>query len=72
MAFETIAVSAAPSMPHGVPRDRKLSVGFTMDFGAKVNGYCSDMTRTVVPRSANADMKRLYNTVLSAQLPRLR
>ncbi|HHT54750.1 MAG TPA: aminopeptidase P family protein [Clostridiales bacterium] len=73
MAFETIAVSgSASSMPHGVPRDRKLERGFlTMDFGAKVNGYCSDMTRTVVLGSANADMKRLYNTVLSAQLAAL-
>ena len=56
-------------MPHGVPRPVKLERGFlTMDYGARVDGYCSDMTRTVVIGRADADMKKLYNTVLSAQL----
>ena len=38
-----------------------------MDFGARVNGYCSDMTRTIVVGRADAEMKKLYNTVLRAQ-----
>ncbi len=69
MAFDIIAVSgSASSLPHGVPRDRALEKGFlTMDFGAKVGGYCSDMTRTVVIGRADEEMKRLYRTVLSAQ-----
>ena len=69
LSFETIAVSgSASSMPHGVPRPVKLEKGFlTMDFGAKVDGYCADMTRTVVLGKADDDMKRLYNTVLTAQ-----
>ena len=69
MAFDVIAVSgSASSLPHGVPRDQKLEKGFlTMDFGAKVLGYCSDMTRTVVLGKADAEMKRLYDTVLLAQ-----
>ena len=69
VAFDTIAVSGASSLlPHGVPSDKKLSQGFlTMDFGAKYKGYCSDMTRTVVLGKADGDMKRVYNTVLSAQ-----
>lgn len=73
MAFDVIAVSgSASSLPHGVPRDCKLERGFlTMDFGAKVDGYCSDMTRTVVIGKADEEMKRLYNTVLSAQLAAL-
>ena len=73
LAFNTIAVSgSASSLPHGVPRNRKLEKGFlTMDFGARVNGYCSDMTRTVVIGTADAEMKKLYNTVLSAQLSAL-
>jgi len=68
-AFDTIAVSGkASSVPHGVPRNVKLESGFlTMDYGAKVNGYLSDMTRTVVIGKADADMKKLYNTVLTAQ-----
>lgn len=73
VAFETIAVSgSASSMPHGVPRPVKLEKGFlTMDYGARVNGYCSDMTRTVVLGKADADMKKLYDTVLKAQLAAL-
>ena len=69
MAFDVIAVSgSASSLPHGVPRNAKLEKGFlTMDFGAKLGGYCSDMTRTVVIGKADAEMKKLYNTVLSAQ-----
>ena len=69
IAFDTIAVSGtASSMPHGVPRNVKLERGFlTLDFGAKYNGYCSDMTRTVVIGRADEEMKRVYRTVLSAQ-----
>lgn len=69
VAFQTIAVSgSASSMPHGVPRPVKLERGFlTMDYGAKYQGYCSDMTRTVVIGKADEDEKRLYNTVLTAQ-----
>ena len=68
-AFETIAVSGShSSRPHGTPRPIKLEPGFlTMDFGCKVDGYCSDMTRTVVLGRADDEMKRLYNTVLLAQ-----
>ena len=69
-AFQTIAVSgSASSLPHGVPRDVKLEKGFlTMDFGANYRGYCSDMTRTVVIGKADDEMKKIYNTVLEAQL----
>lgn len=72
-AFETIAVSGdASALPHGTPRNIKLQKGFlTMDFGAKFDGYCSDMTRTVVIGRADDEIKRLYNTVLSAQLAAL-
>ena len=69
LAFDTIAVSgAASSLPHGVPSNVKLRRGFlTMDFGAKFDGYCSDMTRTVCIGRADDEMKKVYNTVLSAQ-----
>ena len=72
-AFETICVSgASSSLPHGVPQNRKLRKGFlTMDFGAKVEGYCSDMTRTIVIGKADSKMRKLYNTVLEAQLAAL-
>ena len=69
IAFDTIAVSGtASALPHGVPRRSCLEKGFlTMDFGARFGGYCADMTRTVVIGRADAEMKRLYNTVLAAQ-----
>ena len=69
VAFDTIAVSGTnSSRPHGVPRRVKLEKGFlTMDFGARVDGYCADMTRTVVLGKADAELKKLYNTVLNAQ-----
>ena len=74
ISFETIAVSGrASSSPHATPSQRKLEKGFlTMDFGAEVDGYRSDMTRTVVLGRADAEMKRLYETVLNAQLAALR
>ncbi len=69
LAFDTIAVSGTNSArPHGVPRRCKLEKGFlTMDFGARVDGYCSDMTRTVVLGKADDEIKKVYNTVLRAQ-----
>ena len=51
-----------------MPRDVKLKKGFlTMDFGAKFDGYCADMTRTVVVGKADNEMRKLYDTVLLAQ-----
>ena len=69
IAFDTIAVSGAhSSMPHGVPERRRIEKGFlTMDFGAKYNGYCSDMTRTICVGEPTEEMKRIYDTVLRAQ-----
>ena len=69
IAFETIAASgSASSMPHAIPRNVKLQKGFlTMDFGAKYNGYCSDMTRTVCIGKPTEEMKKVYDTVLEAQ-----
>ncbi len=69
-SFETIAVSGTNSArPHGVPRPVVLEKGFlTMDFGCYRKGYASDMTRTVVIGKADAQMKKVYDTVLQAQL----
>ncbi len=69
VAFDTIAVSGAnSSLPHGVPTDKRVEAGdfVTMDFGATVNGYCSDMTRTVAVEYATDEMVKVYNTVLRA------
>lgn len=72
-SFETISINGKKtSLPHGVPGNEKLQNGFlTMDFGATYNGYHADMTRTVCIGKADAEMKKLYNTVLEAQLSAL-
>ncbi|MBQ9745361.1 MAG: aminopeptidase P family protein [Clostridia bacterium] len=70
LSFPTICVSGtASSRPHGEPRNVKLERGFlTMDFGCVYRGYCSDMTRTVCLGAPDAEMKKVYDTVLRAQL----
>ena len=72
-SFDTIAVSGdASALPHGTPRNVKLRKGFlTLDFGAKYKGYCADMTRTLIIGKADNEIKKLYNTVLKAQLAAL-
>ena len=70
LSFETIAVSGAnTSMPHGVPSNKKVENGdvVTMDFGTIINGYHSDMTRTVAVGRATDEMKNAYDAVLRAQ-----
>lgn len=71
LSFDPIVVSGPnTSMPHGVPGDRKLRKGdfITMDFGVLYQGYCSDMTRTVALGHATEEMRKVYDTVLRAQL----
>jgi len=69
-SFDSIIVSGPhSSLPHGVPSDEKIVPGFlTIDFGVLKDGYCSDTTRTVCVGKATDEMKRVYNTVLEAQL----
>ncbi len=70
VAFDTIAVSGKnSSLPHGVPTEKPIQNGdfLTMDFGAKVGGYCSDMTRTIAIGYVTDEQKKIYETVLSAQ-----
>ncbi|MCR5151071.1 MAG: aminopeptidase P family protein [Clostridiales bacterium] len=69
-AFETICVSGPnSSLPHGVPGGRIIQNGdfITLDFGAEVDGYRSDMTRTVAVGFVNEKMKEVYRVVLAAQ-----
>ena len=71
LAFDPIVVSGPnTSLPHGVAGSRVITEGdfVTMDFGASYMGYCSDMTRTVAVGFATEEMKKIYNTVLEAQL----
>lgn len=71
MSFDPIVVSGAnSSKPHGVPTGKEIQAGdfVTMDFGCIVDGYCSDMTRTVAVGHVTDEMQTVYDTVLNAQL----
>ena len=69
-SFDTIVLFGARSaLPHGKPSDARLKNGdFVLcDFGCTVNGFASDMTRTVVFGKAGARHKEIYGIVLTAQ-----
>ena len=71
LSFDPIVVSGPnTSLPHGVAGERVIREGdfITMDFGVLYQGYCSDMTRTVVLGYVTDEMKKVYETVLEAQL----
>jgi Xaa-Pro aminopeptidase len=70
MSFETIVASGVRSaMPHGRATAAKLPRrGFvTLDFGVILNGYCSDMTRTVYLGKPKSNERAAYEAVLEAQ-----
>lgn len=69
-AFETIVASGVrSSMPHGHASGKIIEKGdpVTLDFGALVDGYNSDMTRTVFVGEPVQKMKDIYKIVLEAQ-----
>ena len=70
MSFPSIVASGPRSaLPHGRATSSKLPRrGFvTLDFGVVLDGYCSDMTRTVHLGPANGEERRVYEAVLEAQ-----
>lgn len=70
LSFDTIVASGKRSaMPHGVASDRIIENGdlVTVDFGCVLDGYCSDMTRTVGVGKLSDKAKEIYDTVLLAQ-----
>lgn len=70
VSFDFIVVSGKnSSLPHGVPTDKLIEKGdfITMDFGAVVGGYRSDMTRTVAVGQVSDKQRDVYETVLKAQ-----
>lgn len=69
ISFDTIVASGARSaMPHGVASQKKIESGdvVTFDFGCYYQNYVSDMTRTIVVNQASEEVKKVYQTVLSA------
>ncbi|MDR2088545.1 MAG: aminopeptidase P family protein [Clostridiales Family XIII bacterium] len=70
LAFPIICVSGAGTTdPHGVPSDKPIERGdfVVLDFGARINGYCGDMTRTVAVGRVSSIQKNVYDIVLRAQ-----
>ncbi len=69
-AFEIIVASGHRSaMPHGTASSKRIEAGelVTLDFGAKVDGYHADMTRTVAVGKLTDAHSELYESVLRAQ-----
>jgi len=69
-AFETIVASGTRSaLPHGFATRKRIENGdlVVIDLGAKHDGYCSDMTRTVTIGQASARQKALLEAVAEAQ-----
>ena len=73
-SFDTIVASGEnSSKPHAIPTDRQIQEKdiITIDMGCKVNGYCSDMTRTFFVGEVPEEIKPIYDLVLKNQLQTL-
>lgn len=69
-AFDIIAASGSRgALPHGLASEKEVAIGefIVLDFGAVVNGYHSDMTRTVLLGEPDLRHKEIYELVLKAQ-----
>jgi len=69
-AFDTIVASGPnAALPHHRASSRRLAAGdlVVLDFGGVLDGYCSDITRTVSVGSAGTEARRLYDAVSAAQ-----
>jgi Xaa-Pro aminopeptidase len=69
-SFETIVASGPnAAKPHHRPSSRRIADGdlVVLDFGAKVDGYCSDMTRTICVGEPSGDQQRMLDVVTEAQ-----
>ena len=71
LSFPTICVSGVnTTQPHGEPTDKVIEDGdfVTMDFGAVVEGYCGDMTRTIAVGHVSEKQREVYDVILRSQL----
>jgi Xaa-Pro aminopeptidase len=69
-SFETIVASGPNgAKPHHRPSGRRVERNelIVLDFGAMVDGYCSDMTRTVCVGEPSSEMQRVLDVVLASQ-----
>jgi Xaa-Pro aminopeptidase len=71
VSFDLIVASGPnAALPHHRPSDRVIQEGepVVIDMGARFDGYCSDLTRTICIGGENETFRRIYDTVLGAQL----
>lgn len=70
LSFDTI-IAGGPwgALPHARPRDVPLAAGqgVVLDLGVRVDGYCSDLTRTIFLGEPDAKFREVYDIVLTAQ-----
>ncbi len=66
-----IIVASGPNaaMPHAIPSEKAIKSGepVIIDMGARVDGYTSDISRTICPGKADGTFKKIYSIVLKAQ-----
>ncbi|MEA2273061.1 MAG: Xaa-Pro aminopeptidase, partial [Solirubrobacteraceae bacterium] len=64
-----VAAGDNSALPHAQPRDVEIPVGtlLTIDMGARLDGYCSDCTRTFATGDVGDDARAVYDLVLRAQ-----
>ncbi|MBW2564532.1 MAG: aminopeptidase P family protein [Deltaproteobacteria bacterium] len=70
LSFPTIVASGPNSaLPHAIPSGRKIKAGepILFDWGAKLDGYCSDISRTVIIGAPDETFKKVFTTVQDAQ-----
>ncbi|MCJ7792218.1 MAG: aminopeptidase P family protein, partial [Dehalococcoidia bacterium] len=70
MPFEIIVASGPNSaLPHARPTEKTICSGepVLIDMGARISGYCSDLSRTLFLGRANKTFQEIYNIVLKAQ-----
>ncbi len=70
LSFPVICAAGANSAkPHAIPSDRPVKEGdiLLLDFGAMLDGYCSDITRTLFLGKADPVLKKIFGIVREAQ-----
>ena len=72
--FAIVGSGANAASPHHAPGDRVIGAGEAVvcDFGGTMDGYCSDITRTVFTGSPPAEFRELYDVLQGAQAAAVR
>ncbi|MBA7618199.1 Aminopeptidase YpdF [subsurface metagenome] len=71
LPFPSIVASGPnAALPHATPSERPILDGepVVIDIGARIEGYCSDLSRTICPGNKDKTFAKVYDLVLGAQL----